>query len=528
MTDHIAWTDDLLVESDQVPASGSVSSDDAIEEEDEEPENVESDFEQTLEINGDQNEDDEDEDEDEIASDEGESFHDSPDNGDDGEYDLEEEDEGPYAHDYDEDDLLVPVLKMKGDRLPILDENMPSAAKHPRGFHSRGLYPRAKMYNRDNNLKWMYGECEDELIPIVIVKHKWMDQPTLPTANQDEEGRGGMSMPLYYTEERKREDTEEFCAWYRDRGGGKVMDQAQQMEAVDEETAKEYFPPAWPEHEVLMGPLNNQQRHKVGLRESVPLTEASSTTSQDRPAEQSNQNGELNQDPGYLQNQGHEHDVSERRESLHSQDQDLALSEVGRIEPQETQEQENTVQPRKRGRKPKNPKKSNVMVGVCNGFILNLGSKICSMDWAPTSDQGTSQYLAVCQVIKPPSSHEHTSPFVPTLPYKSSIQIWEFKTIQRDEGKPYRTIDASQAPRLIHVICTEWGFGQEVRWCPFYQPPDELYEDEEDGKKHIGVLAVIFSDGHLRVLNISIDTRRNARAKVYGVLILQARESPDT
>jgi transcription factor C subunit 6 len=139
------------------------------------------------------------------------------------------------------------------------------------------------------------------------------------------------------------------------------------------------------------------------------------------------------------------------------------------------------------------------------GWIFNLGARIQDAQWA-TCEEGNTQYLAVAVEQTPmagrqtKSMENSTAPaFSATKPYAASVQIWAFEA--RKNGQ----LDASKQPRLVLVICADWGAPKQLRWCPV-----DLVEQATDGEMRVGLLAGIWSDGRLRVLDVSVPNDTHA------------------
>lgn len=57
-------------------------------------------------------------------------------------------------------------------------------------------------------------------------------------------------------------------------------------------------------------------------------------------------------------------------------------------------------------------------------------------------------------------------------------------------------------PELRLVICTEWGDVKQLKWCPM----PRIFRDEDSrGKVSLGLLAGIWTDGHVRILDVQFD-----------------------
>lgn len=136
------------------------------------------------------------------------------------------------------------------------------------------------------------------------------------------------------------------------------------------------------------------------------------------------------------------------------------------------------------------------------GWLFNLGSRIQDAQWA-TIEGGSTQYLAVAVEQKPttctqprPMENPKAPAFSAAKPFAASIQIWAFTADSNG------WLDSSQQPTLQIVICTDWGAPKQFRWCPIStgddsSPPD-MHEDV-----YLGLLAGIWSDGRVRILNVS-------------------------
>ncbi|KAF2167671.1 hypothetical protein M409DRAFT_65806 [Zasmidium cellare ATCC 36951] len=123
------------------------------------------------------------------------------------------------------------------------------------------------------------------------------------------------------------------------------------------------------------------------------------------------------------------------------------------------------------------------------GFILNLGAKVQSLDWAPNQG-GPKQYLAATVLpfnrADNPSDARSAPSFTPQRPHRSSIQIWEISATSDD------LVDDTVPPRLSIVLCTAIGELKAIKWCPV------PHKDSE----RLGLLACVSSDGAIRVLDV--------------------------
>ena len=144
-----------------------------------------------------------------------------------------------------------------------------------------------------------------------------------------------------------------------------------------------------------------------------------------------------------------------------------------------------------------------------DGWILNVGTSVQCLEWAP-NHPGAIQYLAV-STLPPKTGNdqlESAPAYTPSL-HSSSIQIWTFTRT----AAPDNTVHLN--PELQTVICTEWGYARQLKWCPM--PRDPRINGSET-RVHLGLLAGIWSDGYMRVLDLYLDAHRGS-STTYGMLV---------
>lgn len=152
--------------------------------------------------------------------------------------------------------------------------------------------------------------------------------------------------------------------------------------------------------------------------------------------------------------------------------------------------------------------------GGREGWILNIGNRVRCLDWAPNHSGGT-QYLAL--VAAPKSTTTQTPlnaapAFTPSYPLPAAIQIWAFAATT--DADRTGCMDQNKPPELVLTICTDWGAVKQLKWCPVPRVPRD---DEVREKISLGLLAGIWGDGHVRVLDLQIDTAHGSGAG-YGML----------
>ncbi|KAF2727673.1 hypothetical protein EJ04DRAFT_505324 [Polyplosphaeria fusca] len=148
-----------------------------------------------------------------------------------------------------------------------------------------------------------------------------------------------------------------------------------------------------------------------------------------------------------------------------------------------------------------------------HGWMLYLGTGIQDAQWAPHEHERT-QYLAVAVEQKRMTGHQNklleyskAPAFNPTKQFPASIQIWAL------EPTPTCLPSDRIPPRLAYVICAEWGAPEQFRWCPFV--PDESVQDMDT--IYLGLLAGIWSDGRVRILDIYFENSKTANPETKFV-----------
>ncbi|KAF1932918.1 uncharacterized protein M421DRAFT_416516 [Didymella exigua CBS 183.55] len=176
------------------------------------------------------------------------------------------------------------------------------------------------------------------------------------------------------------------------------------------------------------------------------------------------------------------------------------------------------------------PLKKNGCVNIANpfaeksqrrGWLFHLGSRIQEAQWM-TNEDGGIQYLAVAVQQRDETAEQHppmeqaaAPAFSATKPFAASVQIWAFKSTK--DG----AMDTSRKPRLALVICTDWGAPKHLRWSPIV-PHDRAVPLDGNETVDVGILAGIWSDGRVRVLNIEIPEADAETAEPIFMHISQA------
>ncbi|KAG2009097.1 hypothetical protein GB937_008036 [Aspergillus fischeri] len=147
------------------------------------------------------------------------------------------------------------------------------------------------------------------------------------------------------------------------------------------------------------------------------------------------------------------------------------------------------------------------------GWLLNLGQKIQCMAWAP-NQSGLTQYLGIVVPITKEQKESYPDPlknqasraFRSSAPYPCALQLWAFKAKREDSFT--KTLDMSIKPRLRLALCTDWGDLRRMAWCPM--PRAARDEDDEDPLRNLGLLAGVWGDGYVRVIDVKLSRNPNA------------------
>lgn len=146
------------------------------------------------------------------------------------------------------------------------------------------------------------------------------------------------------------------------------------------------------------------------------------------------------------------------------------------------------------------------------GWLLNMGARVQDAQWAIT--EGSTQYLAVAMEQhnsvgqQPKYLEKPKAPaFSATASFPASIQIWAFESGKHGE------MDSTKEPRLELVICANWGAPKQLRWCP--TEIANASNTTNATKLHVGILAGIWSDGHLRLVDVCYAREAGSSAPRY-------------
>lgn len=320
------------------------------------------------------------------------------------------------------------------------------ASGKTQGERSRGLPDPTHHGSKDIFYSHMFGTGTEELVNMALSRDKWASDPILPVRYANERGAGGMCHSFSHTEEQRLMEATVGWDWYYDHSGKDRLTKRQKTRHLNHDEGLPYLPHLVKSSQsFLMGPYGKQNLYTLDALKAFNLEDAWSFT--DGASE------------------GADGDGSSRK-----------------------------------GRK--------------EGWIINLGRKIQCMDWAPNQD-GSIQLLAVSALGSTPESSHTTSQkpgvpqkapaFNPAPPTPACVQIWAFSALTAASTATGRegSLNSTQGPKLQMVICTEWGNVKQLKWCP---TPREVREADGNGNVAQGLLAGIWGDGRIKVLDLRIET----------------------
>jgi transcription factor C subunit 6 len=324
----------------------------------------------------------------------------------------------------------------------------------------------------------LFGPSDEDTLQILHVRDRWLgsQDATFPSrkalTKTIAEGFYGRTVTGGVAPEKLREQATQDCEWYYDDSGARFRER-QRVKEVSKEIAQERYLPrlSGEGHEVVMGPSDKQQIFRIGDMCALDIGEAWEV--------QEKKIGRLNSSEA--NSNAMEMNIS----------QDLADTGAAAISYTTT---------------------SSVTERHHEGYLLNLGQKVQCLAWDPCDSDSLFQYLAVsCSHTSIQSFSDAPSPAIlasnpsPSPPTSSSIQIWAFRTASHSPHTPAK-LDLTTKPRLVQVLCTDWGDIQQIIWCPISKKVRTSTIDKEplSWKEWLGPLAIITSDGSARVLDITV------------------------
>jgi transcription factor C subunit 6 len=324
--------------------------------------------------------------------------------------------------------------------------------------HFRGLPKPISSGSKILHFRLNFGSGHSDLLPMIHTRDNWagaMDS-TFPSKKtlKRVQGTNSYGTGATFGVEKELLDIESSTGWdwyYNDNRDPRLRDR-QKLRPLVREAAQKYLPlDDVAEHTVLLGPSGDQKSYRLRQSESLDFGDA------------------------WIEHQAR------------SQEAVGESSGVGGGDAQPTNSESPT------------PSR------IREGWIVNLGNDIQDLCWAPNCS-GT-QYLAVTVPITdqqkqafPDMNFQKSPAFNSSPPYPTAIQIWSFESKESEGG--LRSLDMTKEPRLRILLCTDSGDIKQLRWCPMTR--DKRPSDETDEDVNIGLLAGIWGDGTVNVLDIML------------------------
>ncbi|PGH23367.1 hypothetical protein AJ80_02620 [Polytolypa hystricis UAMH7299] len=378
-----------------------------------------------------------------------------------------------------EEDLISALgTGIRPDKLERARRKAPGLAEifDPNVTHSRGMFKPGSHGAKSTQLKLSFGASAQDLLPAVFIRDRWSKAVDLTFPSRQSLRReldacfNDMGTAFAVEGDVLRKEASDAWDWYYDDDIGGKFRAKQQCIDLDKEAQRRYLPGKKSKKlTVLMGPASSQKAFQIGRGEFFDFGEAWS--------------------PGIREGKREQPKKKAKRSGKSGEPQETVHEEAGpnTCEGSSAQPQRNR-----------------------EGWILNMGNRVQCVSWAPNCT-GSSQYLAVVVPISDSqkSKVESTGPasaapaFSPSRPYPAAIQIWSFEASDNDSG--LKRLDMLVKPRLRLAICTDVGDIKRMAWCPMKR---EERDDDENGEIiNLGLLAGIWGDGTIKVIDVKINKK---------------------
>lgn len=163
--------------------------------------------------------------------------------------------------------------------------------------------------------------------------------------------------------------------------------------------------------------------------------------------------------------------------------------------------------------------------GRKSGFILNVGGRVQCLEWIPNR-YARNQYLCTAmqrssyqnetEFIKETDKIHGAKAFIPSPPYWSCMEFWELTANNEDD---------LQNLQCSAVLSWDWGDMRCMQWCPVPRRADSDYDGD---CIHLGLLAGIWTDGYIRVLDLAISKQNNSTQYMHITEAAFESKPPDT
>lgn len=203
----------------------------------------------------------------------------------------------------------------------------PRALKYRTGqtLHNRGIPDgvQRKGVKRVRQL-FLFGSSADDTETVRKAIYRWAFEDTLPTRKQpDENGTGGFQPSYWHGEEGRAKEAAESWRWYHHDGGREAFEDRQFDDNISSEASQEFLPEG-SERSFLMGPYQTPKLFKLGVCETMSLSQAWEAT--EANGSEHSQQSDQTKRHGFMINVGSKVWCSEWAPNQSGPDQYLAVS----------------------------------------------------------------------------------------------------------------------------------------------------------------------------------------------------------
>ena len=309
-------------------------------------------------------------------------------------------------------------------------------------------------------MKFTFGAGPQDLLPMIRTRENWSGalDTTFPTRESIKQSTCGPSYGSGATfgveKDLLEAESSKGWDWYYSDNAGAAFRKRQRLKSMGNNEGQRYLPyDQGTEHTVLVGPAEGQKAYKLR--------------------------------PGQVVNFGEAWKDKPKKKGRPKKAQEATSNEPAA----------------------ESSTRSTVRVFPREGWILKLGDNIQTLSWAPNCSG--EQFLAVAVRLTSQRKSEGSSrkssaapAFTQSPPYPAAIQIWSFGSHQTDG---LNQLDMDVEPRLRLVLCSDSGDISHLCWCPMTRERRPVDDDED--AFNIGLLAGIWGDGTVKVLNVSLSRK---------------------
>lgn len=158
---------------------------------------------------------------------------------------------------------------------------------------------------------------------------------------------------------------------------------------------------------------------------------------------------------------------------------------------------------------------------IRHDWMINPGGRVRCLDWAP-NQSGEKQYLALGtghDIDGRSQDLAASTPGITPRPHsRSRIHIWSFRSTHGDpiQDQASEMDPRHGQPRLERVLCADWGNPRQIKWCPV---PREARDEGSRDTVYLGLLASVWGDGYMRVVDMRLDKTKEEEISYCTCLV---------